>query len=224
MTKAAFARTDMVALGLLFFKHAQRQPSRTDFRGARRGEWEGVLGMKLPSGAQIEAAFGSWGKFLDACGFDGSEGQTYQKIERAAEKHAAEALGVTLEEAEQSITDGWLPDGRTVEIKGSVLREHKVLGQHFFSFRIHARELSSSCDLLVLVGLSRDLKAIVRLEIPKAALPELVDGKSNVTLYAQAVWGSGTSKFRRFVRMAERSSLPAAISEWSAGKSGEGAS
>lgn len=209
-------KAEMVAVGLAFHTHAGRQPSRADFRGDTRREWGGVLGCELPTAAQVEREFGSWGAYLEACGFDGSEGNTYQQIERAAAAHAVQTLGITEETAERSVTDGWLPDGRTVEIKGSVLRKHERLGTHFFAFKTHGRVLSASTDLLVCVGLSRDLSPIVRLEIPKAAMPTVVDGKNNLTLYANAVWGPGQSQLRRFIRFAERLPLPEAITRYSA--------
>ncbi|GAA5500475.1 hypothetical protein Dxin01_00196 [Deinococcus xinjiangensis] len=219
-TSAKLTAPQLVTLGHAIEKLLGRVPARDDLRPVNRKTLEDRMGVKIPSERAFVEAFGSWGEFLTACGWavEGGRGRQNQLIERAAVEHCVAALGVTEESAEQSITDGWLPDGRTVEIKGSVLRRH-TLGYEFFSFRLHHRDLSLSADELLLVGLSRDLKPIVRIEVPKSAMQQVIDGKSSVTLYADAVWGSGDSKFRRFVKWRESGGM-AQVPHWSAGLPG----
>lgn len=217
-TGIKFTAPELVAIGHAVHKLTGRPPARDDFLLESRSKIEELLGISpAPSTYHFQKEFGTWKNYLDICGLGGVGGSDLNRIERAAMQHCIDVLGVTEELAERSVIDGWLPDGSPVEVKGSVLRQHEATGQHFFGFRIHGREISAACDRLILVGLSKDLKPIVRLEIPKEALPMLVDGKSNVTIYAPAIWGQGQSKYRRHIKWVETSSLQGAITEWSAG-------
>lgn len=208
-----FTLPELIAVGHAAEKLLGRTPSREDFRGENRKKLESALGVPVPHEATLSKPFGSWGEYLRACGWNCS-GREIDKIERAAVDHCIDALGITEEAADRSITDGWYPDGRTVEIKGSVLRKRSSDGLYFFGFRLHSRELSASADELILVGLSRDLEPILRLQIPKQAMPSMTDGLSMIMIYATAIWGNSDSKYRRFVRWHERESLDAAITRW----------
>lgn len=213
-----FKPAELVAIGHALYKITGQVPARDDFLPAARHRVGELLGIDpVPSTYHFQKEFGSWKEYLKVCGYDQEGGSDLNKIERAAANHTVQVLGVTEETAERSVVDGWLPDGTPIEIKGSVLRQHEATQQHFFGFRIHGRTLSTACDKLVLVGLSKDLEPIVRIEIPKDALINMVDGKSNVTIYAPSLWGTGASKYRRYVTWIKPNSLPGAISDWSAG-------
>lgn len=213
-----FTKPELVAIGLAVFKALGRPPARDDFLLESREKLELITGISpLPSTYHFQKEFGTWRNFLDTCGILDKSGNDINKIERAAMKHVIDELGVTEELSERSVIDGWLPNGDAVEVKGSILRKHEATGQHFFGFRIHGREISAACEKLILVGLSKDLKPIVRLEIPKEALPTVADRRSNATVYAGAVWGVGNSKYKRYIVWAEKNSLQGAIDQWSAG-------
>jgi len=217
MTEKRFTAPDLIAVGHAVLKLTGKPPSRDDFTLERRPEIERLIGAEAPSTYHFRDIFGTWSEYLKIAGLEGEGGDDLSAIERAAIRHCVDILGVTEETAERSVIDGWLPDSRPVEIKGSVLRQHHSTKQHFFGFRIHGRTVSASCDELILVGLSRELKPIARLHIPKEALPSIADGKSNITIYAPAIWGQGTSKYRRFVRWVEPHSIQGAVQDWSAG-------
>lgn len=213
---------ELVAVGHAMHRILGRHPARSDVRGANKKALELALGAPIPSEATLAKPFGSWGEYLRACGWQPGVGTPeLSKIERAAVDHCVTTLGITEESADRSITDGWYADGRTVEIKGSVLRQHKTSDRHFFGFRLHSRDLSVSADELILVGLDKALEPVMRIHIPKAAMPSVTDGRSNATVYASSLWGGADSKYRRYVRWIKPGSLPLVEREWSAGKSGD---
>ncbi len=187
----------MVGLGQLFKELTGRQPSRDDFKGKARAKWEERLGIKLPVQNQASTTFGSWGAYLVACGFTPTSNLNIQNVERAAVNHCKQELGFKEENFERSITDGWLPDGSTAEIKGATLLRNKSNKSHGFNWRVHHRDLSKAADWLLLVGVGADADTtpLVRLEIPREAMPHIADGRSNTTLYTSSVWGGGTLSY-----------------------------
>lgn len=196
----------MLRAGIRFTHRTGRPPKRLDFREPAKSSWEATLGLVLPSADSAAWRFGSWNAYLARMGYgEHPDATSVRQVEEAAIAHVEDVYpDMELVRSEQSAWDGVIA-GQRVEIKGATLGVRKDKKEaYYFSFKTHSRKLSKTVDRAIFVGLGHDrdaqgLMPLVRFEFPKSALGFL-DGKSTVMVYAQSIFGSGTSLYRPYIR------------------------
>lgn len=221
----------MLRAGVRFAQRVGRPPKRLDFREPTRFEWERQTGLVLPSADAAARRFGGWNAYLSRMGYASHLGatQAIQETEQAALAHCEDAYpGFDVVESDRNAYDAYVDFGKgrgpqRTEIKGSALQQRTrkdgpTLGSLFFSFKTHGRDLTSTVDAAVFVGLGRDpdsglLEPLVRLEFPKSAL-RVIDSKSTIMIYANAAFLGGSSLYSPYIKWRKPGLRPARLMEY----------
>jgi len=183
-------REEFISLAFHFQRQENRLPARLDWRGENLAYFRDKHGRQYPAERQVQIQFGSWGKFIVACG---GLPKTTQRIADIAIEHVVKKYDATVMPGNNGTIDCHIGD-ESYEVKGASLQTDSMVRTPRWRFRLHSRQYSLLVDKLILVGIAGDTP-VAEWTFDKVDMVQHIDGKDALSVPAKAPFGTSYYNF-----------------------------